>query len=52
MKAINSESELMTKAEAEKLSGISQVQVSRWRHHLKNKDNYRQHMIVAAYRGV
>jgi len=51
-KVINSESELITKADAEKLSGISQVQVSRWRNSLHNKEHYRGRMLVAAYRGA
>jgi len=51
-KVIISESEIITKTDAEKLTNISVVQVSRSRHRLQNKEAYREHMIIAAYRGA
>lgn len=51
-KPIISESEIMTVKEAERLTDISVVQVSRWRKRLGNKVKYRERMIVAAYRGA
>ena len=50
-KAIMTDSAIMTVANAEKITGITVKEVSRWRKRLGNKAKYREHMIVAAYRG-
>jgi len=36
--------------DAEKLTGISNQLVSRWRKRLENREKYRERMIIAAYR--
>jgi hypothetical protein len=49
-KAINSDRELISAAEAEERTGISQVQVSRWQTRLADEFKYRERQIQAAYR--
>lgn len=48
----NSDLNCLSKNEAEKLSNVSQVQVSRWRKKLSDVDKYRAQILGAAYKAA
>jgi hypothetical protein len=49
-RALNSDRNLFSLDEAERATGIKQVQVSRWRKSLADKEKYRDKMMLATFR--